>query len=298
MSSSQDQLVPNFFIGQKLLLYITGLWVLYQMRIYHTLTLRPSELFIPSTWFHRLLMPQLPSLVLGYAILILTLFTTGVLLFINLRYVFYSITKLLLTGFIVYVNVMQWSYGYLAHVGHHLLFAHLFALFIPIRHTPLTIGNEKGLSSTIISYYVGLLATFSISGLWKARDIAMKLFYPTHEIHWLNPEAAYRNGFVSYTMYDLSPGWQTSMYEVSIFWQIAFVVVTLLQIMLPLFAIHVKLHKYVVGFVLVFFISNAILIKTVFVTAPIVLIALFFPYHTLIQKFKFFAFLKSGKLVM
>lgn len=278
MTANLRLLLHNHWPAQRILMLLTAGWVVYKAIQFVDLLVRPSLLFVPSTWLHQLVLPSLPPAWLFWGVCSLAIMCIGMLLCTRHTLALRAGLSLLL----LYINLPQWSYGFLSHVGHHLILAHVLAIFLPLHCSSISETKQAALARSIQWYHGGLLSTFALSAAWKLRDVLLHQFITFETIHWLWPDAAYRNAIASFRMYDLPlDSWALQLYGSAWLWQLGFVCVSLVQLFLPVLALRARWHSWILLFLLFFFVSNGLLINTWFVASPLVFVALLFPYHWL-----------------
>ena len=270
----------NFIYGNKALLLLTVGFSVFKLINFFYLRQRPAELFIPDNYFSKLLMPHLlrPEV---YPIV--AVFSIYICFYLLVKPEHYWL-RLILTLQLLWLNMAQWSFGFFSHVAHLLLLAHLFLIFVPFKITT----NKKEaqiIAETLNWFYAGLLLTYSLSGLWKWLGLAYKLFFKPTAVHWLHPDASLFNAVVSFRNYDLEFN-LLPLFAYPLIWQAGFIIILLIQTFCILAAFQPQ-FRVGVGLALIIFHSiNAVVFVTVFITAPLVLVCLFFPYHTLSGKFR------------
>lgn len=268
----------NFIYGNQALLACTIGFILYKTGNFFILRQRPAELFSPGNYFTRLLMPALPPAGLYVPLALLALLCCTWLLGHPRAYGL----RLVLTFQLLWLHAAQWSYGVFSHVGHLLLLAHLFSVFIPF---DLARDRQEArlIHKAISWYYAGLLFTYGLSGMWKWAGLVYKLMLKPGDIHWLHPDASLLTARISFQSYDL-PFYLLPAFSWPWVWQAGFILVLLVQTGCIVAAFRLAWRPGV-GIALIFFhLINAVFFLTSFVLAPLVIACLFFPYHALFRK--------------
>ncbi len=91
------------------------------------------------------------------------------------------------------------------------------------------------------------------------------------------------NAVVSYRNYDLPIEPILKYYQYPLFWQMSFLIVLFIQLFCWLAAYRLQLRMWAGLSLIIFHAVNALFFKTVFITAPIVLLTICFPYHLFIK---------------
>ncbi|MHA6248299.1 hypothetical protein ACXYMU_10210 [Pontibacter sp. CAU 1760] len=273
--------VFNFYAGTLLLRAFSLFWLWWTFQQYQLLLRRPPALFWQPHQLLRLLMPTLPSEMAFYTVLGMAAASNGYQL---LRGRNIPLLQGLLIGCLLWLNLPQWGYGYLSHVNHTFLLAHLFLTFIPVRPSALA-KPDHYLSRSINWYYAGILFTYTLAGCWKIPALLYKTFIHSPDITWLHPDAALHTAFISHRNYDLPFHLQALFTAFPMIWQLGFVVVVYVQGTSLFAAFRQPLRLWVGLFLLLFHGLNMLVFQTYFVVASVVLVCLFLPYDVLLPRF-------------
>lgn len=252
-------------------------WLIFKGYNFHSLSARPQALFEPMHYFGKLFMPLFPSSFLFYGVILLGLITT-VLKIINDDKIF---TRIIQFVIVAWVNVFQWSFGFESAVSYTLIYVLLFSLFIPVKGY--TTQDLPSINKMIEYFFVGIFITYTFSGIWKVVGVSYKLLLKPEDVHWLSPNGALYNAVVSYRNYDLPIEPILKYYQYPLFWQMSFLIVLFIQLFCWLAAYRLQLRMWAGLSLIIFHAVNALFFKTVFITAPIVLLTICFPYHLFIK---------------
>ncbi|RIJ42632.1 hypothetical protein D1627_01890 [Pontibacter oryzae] len=268
----------NFFFGVMALRVFTLLWLFWTVKKYFLLLQRPLELFWQHNFYLNWLMPELPGKMLFLSITALAAIL-NLLQLIRLRNSAWLQLPLALC--LLWLNLPQWSYGFLSHVNHLFLLAHLFLIFIPL-HKHSWRQPDQYTSKAINWFYAGLLFTYTLAGLWKIPSILYKLLTSSPDVHWLHPDGALYNAFVSFRSYDLPLHFTKLFTAVPLVWQASFILTVYVQSISVFAAFRQQLRPWVALFLILFHVVNMLAFQTHFVVAICVLLCLFLPYDLLL----------------
>lgn len=268
----------NFFFGVMALRIFTLLWLFWTVKKYFLLLQRTPELFWQSNLYLNWLMPELPGKMLFLSITALAAIL-NLLQLIRLKSSAWLQLPLALC--LLWLNLPQWSYGFLSHVNHLFLLAHLFLIFIPLEKYSWR-QTDENTSKAINWFYAGLLFTYTLAGLWKIPSVLYKLLTSSPDVHWLHPDGALYNAFVSFRSYDLPLHFTKLFTEVPFVWQASFILTVYIQSISIFAAFRQQLRPWVALFLILFHVVNMLAFQTHFVVAICVLLCLFLPYDLLL----------------
>ena len=242
--------------------------------------LRPRDIFFYEHALPRFLMPSLPAQPIVYTLV-------GLVAACNLYQLLRVRTKVLpqlvVALSILWLNLVLWGYGFLSHINHLFVLAHLFLVFIPVSKKALQKPSVY-LHQSINWFYAGLLFTYTLAGLWKIPSLAYKLLFDPDYIHWLHPKAALVNAIVSHRSLDLDFKLASLFTSVPLLWQVGFMVMVYLQVSSIFGAFRLSLRPWVGLFLLVFHTLNMLVFKVYFEVTSITILCLFMPYDLLLRK--------------
>lgn len=276
-------LATNRKYGDMAMRLVVFGWLIFQTYTYHLMADRPEALFAPINWFDKLFMPVFPSIFVWYTICGLA-FGLNIVLFFRGENKW---SRIVLGILILWVNCIRWKYGFFSHVGHIMVLYHLLGMFLPRKDTISKEDTELADYTKATQWlYIGLLAGYTFSGIWKMIGLAYKIILQPNAINWLHPLAMKVNSIVGYQDWDEQCQGIVSMYDVLWPWQIAFILMLILQVVSVFGGIKPRLAVYIALGNILFHIINVFMIRIEFYLTPTVLLAVFFPYHLLFNKEK------------
>ncbi|TAH26076.1 MAG: hypothetical protein EAZ07_05140 [Cytophagales bacterium] len=277
----ESKIVQNTFQFSKGIYFIQFLvlaWLISKAYNYHVISDRPNSLFEPMHLFGTLFMPRFPSPILFYSVILFGVFTTVYRIFNDDK----TIIRILQLLIVVWVDVFQWSFGSDSAVAFILIYSLLFSLLIPSKLQD-DHHDKIAVNKMIEYYFLGILITYSFSGLWKVIGILYKLILKPTDVHWLSPNAALYNAVVSYRNYDSPIEPILKYYQYPLFWQMSFLIVLFVQMFCWLAAYRLSIRLWCGFSLIIFHLVNALFFQTVFITAPLVLFIICFPYHLFVK---------------
>jgi hypothetical protein len=274
----EKELVFNFFYADRCLRIFTFFWLFYQVYIYFQLQDRPKELFIQMNYFSRIFMSEFPSSAYFFSIIIIALIANG----FSIKNSSSIVNKALLLFCIMWITCLKWSYGFASHVGHFFILTHFFCLFIPAKSPDSS--NHGYHIRAIRFFFLGLMITYTISGVWKFGGLIQKLVFHPNVIHWLHPQAALVNAVSGYRFWDNQLGDLLHAYHFPIIWQILFLVTLYLQMISCIASIRLPLFYWIGLGTIIFHIHNIVFMRTEFYVTPTIIAILFCPYHLIFKK--------------
>jgi hypothetical protein len=290
---NQDSFVFNSIIAQKGLILFSVIWAIMRGYDYYTtLQKRPVELFKPLTVFGKIIVASFPHPII-YSLFLALILGSSFLLLRRTSTTYGWIIKAVFVFCLLWINSVKWSYGYNAHVGHLLLLANLYALFIPPNLNQQVSLKEQ--ATTFRWYYAGLFFTYSLSALWKLFTTSKDILSNDYSDSWLNLNATLSTAVCGHIWMDepITP-FMHFLFQFPFLWKAGFIVMTLIMLLAPLSAFKHKWFLLTSAVLIVFHIQNTIFIRAEFYAAPIALIVLTLPYHLLIRN-TYAAFLKERK---
>ncbi len=271
----------HFHHAEQTLRIFTFGWLVYQAYLYTKLSDRPDILFTPMNWFGYLFMPDFPSLSIYLSILFFTLiFNISCIIKRNDWRL-----RLLLFIHILYLNSLNWNYGFFSHVGHLFVLIHFFTIFVPVSNPSKTGILDIDTAKSIRGAYIGFMASYTISGLWKIYGLIARFTVSSDGISWLSNNAALYNSIIGHKSWDLPLDSLTvQIFTIPYLWPIMFLIMLILQLTSFLATIRLPLFFWIGFGSIGFHIFNLIFMKIEFIITPIILLILFFPYHKLFKK--------------
>ncbi|GAB3199496.1 hypothetical protein ABID22_002354 [Pontibacter aydingkolensis] len=270
----------NFFYAVQALRLFTFVWLYWTINKYQFLRQRPSKIFWYDHALPSLVMPALPAPLLFYTVVALV---AACNLYQLLRQKNHTLCQALLALGLLWLNLALWGYGFLSHINHLYLLAHLLLTFIPLSKKSLPHASVY-LHQNINWFYAGLLFTYTLSGLWKIPSLLYKLITNSGDIHWLHPQAALVNAVVGHRSLDLDFTLAPLFTEYVLFWQVSFLVVLYIQSASIFTASRQPTRPWMGLLLLIFHTVNMLFFQIYFVVASVAIICLFMPYNLLFSK--------------
>ncbi|RNI23688.1 hypothetical protein [Rufibacter latericius] len=271
--------VVDFYYAELFLRLLTFVWLYWALTKFHLYLDRPPELYEPLTLLGRLAAPVLPAKEIFWTVVALAALANFSKLFRKRA----LIPQVLLAASLLWINLVLWSYGYLPHVNHLFLLAHLFLIFVAVER-PGKNRPDQIQYATINWFYFGLLFVYTLSGLWKIAALAKKLLSSSAAVHWLRPEAALYNALVSFRDYDQPFRLAQLFVDFPGVWQLGFVATVYFLTSAVAAAWHPPLRPWVGGLLICFHLINQFAFLIFFVVACLTLLCLFFPYGAVFRQ--------------
>lgn len=270
----------NFQFGDKLLLVSTLCWLLHILYRFQLLVIRPVSIYNPRNFFSFIFIPEFPSPLLFYVAFFISFFCVIVCFIYKQNIIIRSIMSFTL----MWLSAVQWGYGHFSHVDYIFILAHVLSVFLPRK---ISDNVDVNIYSRGIAYYrAGILFTYFMAGFWKLTALAYKLISQSDDINWLHPKAVLINAIASLRGLDQAFGPLFIIFDIPYLWAVLFVIIIICQFLVVIGAFVDKAHLYVIFFSVLFHFFNAIAFHTIFVWQPLVILILFFPYHSLFDKAK------------
>ena len=266
--------IYNYKVSYYLIRIFAFVWLVLQYLIFQTDSQRPQLFYEPTVWLQKLFFPIFPNAIYFYSLL----FICGILLLISL--VKPSVVINVVCFFLIaIINLPIASYHGIGHNNHLLVLSFFLSLFLIPRKL-----EEKDYK--YVQYFqLGLLITYSLSGLWKIISIAKDVITKDPNISWIESNAAKLNTYTNYHLVDqLPPEFITKIFAYSGLWTALTIFAILMQTFSFLGAFNRKFLTVVIIFLVIFHVYNIYFVIADFTVAIFVVIILFFPYH--IFKFK------------
>ncbi|WP_066832675.1 hypothetical protein [Rufibacter ruber] len=271
----------DFFYAETAFRAFTFLWLYWAMAKFELLLERPRVLYTPMNAIAESIAPVLPAKPAFWAVLCVAAVA-------NLAKIFCRQTvwlQGLLVGCLLWANLVLWGYGFLSHINHVFLLAHLFLVWVAVEK-PSNNPPSREQFQTINWFYLGLLFTYTLAGLWKVGALGRKLLMSSGDVHWLKPEAALYNALVSFRDYDQPFPYAQLFLGYPWVWQVGFVLVVYLQVASVFAAWRPALRPWVGFFLVCFHLLNQFAFLIFFKVTCLVLLCLFFPYSWLLPAYR------------
>ena len=261
--------VFNFKVSYYLFRIFTLLWLHEQVQFFNRFTKRAHELYEPTVWFQKIVMPVFPSDLLYYFVVFLT---AGLLIFSLFR--FSVLINILLFFLVAYISLPVVAYRGVSHTNHILILSYFFSVFL----NPRKLEDQD--YKYVQIYYLGLLITYSLAGFWKLVSATKDLVTANPEISWFETNAAKYNTMLNYMIVDeKTPLWMLKVYEYENLWIAVTIIGIVLQTLCFLGAFSRKYLTFCLLFLLTFHFYTVYFVIADLRIMKYGLIVLFFPYH-------------------
>lgn len=266
----------NFYYAEKLLRVLIYVWLVYQLYLYSRLMERPEELFFPMNFFGKVFMPDFPTLVIFGLVVLVSALTNTFCLFRNGNIP----AKAILAFTILYINTLNWNYGFFSHVGHLFVLVNLFMVFVKVPQPNKESVRNPEIAESVKWAFIGFMGTYSMAGIWKVVGLGVRATITPEGISWLNNDAALYNAVAGFKSWDLSlDSVFIDVFTIPYIWPILFLGMLNLQLFSFLAAVRLPLFFWVGSGTIIFHIFNMVFMKIIFFLTPFLILILFFPYH-------------------
>ncbi len=252
---------------------VFGLYWLFRQYIeYLRISQWPKEIYEPFLGVQRVLFSEYPShflyasiLILCAVFLVITLFRQSWML---------NLCIFLLMAVINFPISLNFSVG---HNNHLVILGYFMAIFL----LPEKMNREKDYR-WVQYFYLGLLTTYSMAGMFKFLGMAKNIVLHSGKITWIERNAAKINSLDNYWMADVNvPEWMLHLYAYENLWVIVTVMAIVFQAASFLGAFNRTFLTVTMAFLYTFHWYTDFFVLADFKDAKnFVLIALF-PYHLL-----------------
>ncbi|WHF51659.1 hypothetical protein QGN23_14735 [Chryseobacterium gotjawalense] len=261
--------VFNFRVSYFLFRVFTLFWLCQQLDFFYKFSKRATELYEPTVWFQRIIMPVFPAAYLYYS----AAFVMAVFIVFSL-FRFSILVNSLLFFLAAYISLPVVSYNGLSHTNHILILSYFFSIFL----NPKKLADED--YKYVQIYYLGLLITYSLAGFWKLVSAGKDLITANPETSWFETNAAKFNSMLNYAIVDQElPHWMLKIYEYENLWIVITIVGIVLQALCFLGAFSRKYLTFCLVFLLMFHFYTVYFVIADLRIMKYGLIVLFFPYH-------------------
>jgi hypothetical protein len=259
---------------------LTLVWLVYVLNNYSVINQRPHELFAPINYFGALFMPSFPSPPIYYSVGLIALLLTLSILF----YKDHFLMRIILSFCLLWLHTLKWSFGFQSSAAHIFMLSHIFSIFIPFYSIFKERANEQILKS-IQWVYLGVLLTYTYSGIWKWIGLGYKLIIQSEDANWLSPHGPLYNAIIEYRQNDLifKHAW---IFQYQLFWQVSFLTMSFILTFCSFAAFRQQLRVWVGIALIIFHLVNSLVFNINFYNAPLVLACLFFPYDLIFKNIK------------
>ncbi|MGA9211811.1 hypothetical protein [Kaistella sp.] len=261
--------VFNFKVSYYLFRIFTLFWLFEQVNFFKIFAKRPSDLYEPTIWLQKIVMPVFPSDFLYYSVVFVT-----VLMLVYSLFRFSVLVNISLFFLVAYISLPVIAYRGVGHHNHVLILSYFFSIFL----NPKKLEDED--YKYVQIYYLGLLITYSLAGFWKLVSIARDWITANPETSWFETNAAKYNSMLNYFIVDEKlPQWMFKMYEYENLWIVITIIGIVLQALCFLGAFSRKYLTFCLVFLVAFHFYNVYFVLADWRSMKYGLIVLFFPYH-------------------
>lgn len=261
--------VFNFKVSYYLFRIFTLFWLFEQVQFFKIFTKRAHELYEPTVWLQKIVMPVFPPELLYYFVVFLT---AGLLIFSLFR--FSVFINILLFFLVAYISLPVVAYHGVNHTNHVLILSYFFSLFL----NPRKLKDQD--YNYVQIYYLGLLMTYSLAGFWKLVSATKDLVTANPDISWFETNAAKYNTMLNYMIVDeKTPLWMLKVYDYENLWIVVTIIGIVLQALCFLGAFSRKYLTFCLLFLLTFHFYTVYFVIADLRIMKYGLIVLFFPYH-------------------
>ena len=261
--------VFNFKVSYFLFRVFTLFWLLEQLNFFNRFAKRADELYQPTVWIQKIVMPTFPSELVYYFFI----FVTACFLILSL-FRYSVIINILLFFLVSYISLPVVAYRGVSHTNHVLILSYFFSMFL----NPMKL-KERDYKYVQI-YYLGILITYSLAGFWKLVSATKDFVTSNPEISWFETNAAKYNTMFNYMIIDeKAPHWILKIYDFENLWVGVTIIGIVLQTLCFLGAFSRKYLTFCLLFLVTFHFYTVYFVIADLRIMKYGLIVLFFPYH-------------------
>ncbi|CAD7800816.1 hypothetical protein CHRY9390_00684 [Chryseobacterium aquaeductus] len=261
--------VFNFKVSYYLLRIFGLYWLCVQYFKFKNLRERPVELNEPVFWLQKIIFPEYPSQLFFISLLIIYALVL-VWSFLKPAYIL-NVFIFLLTAIIS----LPISANYGVHHDNHLI---ILGFFLSIFLLPKKLESKD--YKLIQYFYLGILSTYTMAGMWKIIGTAKNIIKQTDKVIWIDKNAAKLNTYDNYYRADeLIPDWMKEIYAYENVWVILTVGGIFCQFLCFLGAFNRKLLTFFMIFLFIFHWYTMKFVLADFEAANYFILVILFPYH-------------------
>lgn len=261
--------IYNFAVSYYLIRLFTIFWIGRQISVYVKFSQRPQEFYEHTVWMQKLLMREYPSPEIYFSVIFITV---ALLIYSLFKFsIWVNILLFLLTAYITLASV---GYIGLGHNNHVLVLTYFFSIFL--NHKKMKTEDYRAVEI----FYLGILITYSLAGLWKLVSVTKNFITENPEISWFERDAAKYNSMLNYFIIDQKmPIWMLEFYQYKELWIFLTIFGIICQTSCFLGAFNRKILNLVLIFLVSFHLYTAYFVIADWGIMKYGLIVLFFPYH-------------------
>lgn len=254
------------------LLLLTILWLVLRVETWGRIVLRPEASYEPIMWLGRLVFPVLPHPVIWYGMVGIA-FAAVIACLFRPRWL---LSRLILAASLLLVITPELGFGHVEHVNHLFLLAHVYSVFRPLGR-PRSIRQAESHASGYTWFLLGLLAVYTVSGLWKVVDMTIRdVLKPG--VTWLHSDGMLSSSIAAMRNLDLPMAVPNYIETIAWVFPIGYVFLTFVFCASFVAAFRRPLLVLVVPVIVVFHLLNALTLYALFLSTTIVATVLLLPY--------------------
>lgn len=261
--------VFNFKVSYYMMRIFGLYWLVTQFLKFSILKSRPTELNEPVFLLQKIIFPEYPETWM-FATLVLTCGALFIWTFLRPSYIL-NVIIFLLT---VLVS-LPISANYGVHHDNHLM---ILGFFLSIFLLPKTLESKD--YKLIQYFYLGLLMTYTMAGMWKIMGTLKNLIKQTDKVIWIEKNAAKLNTYDNYYRADeIIPEWIMNLYAYENLWVAVTVLGIIMQFLCFIGAFNRKLLTFFMIFLYIFHLYTMKFVLADFEGANYFILVALFPYH-------------------
>lgn len=278
--------VFNFKVTYYVMRIFGLYWLVTQFSKFSILKSRPKELNEPVFLLQKVIFPEYPETWM-FASLVIICGALFMWTFFKSSYILNMIIFLLTVLISLPISA---NYG--VHHDNHLI---ILGFFLSIFLVP---KNLESKDYKLIQYfYLGLLMTYTMAGMWKIIGTLKNLIKQTNKVIWIDKDAAKLNTYDNYYRADeIIPEWMTNLYAYENLWIAVTVLGIITQFLCFLGAFNRKILTFFMTFLYIFHLYTMKFVLADFEGANYFILVVLFPYHMFAPFIKGKFFQKSLKV--
>lgn len=265
----QQLTVFNFKVSYYMIRIFGLYWLANQFLKFSVLKNRPLELNEPVFWLQKLIFPEYPDTTV---FIILCLACASLFVWTVLKPSYILNIFIFLLAILISLPISA-NYG-VHHDNHLIILGFFLSIFLLPKHL------EAKDYKLVQYFYLGLLMTYTMAGMWKILGTAKNLIKHTDKVIWIDKNAAKLNTYDNYYRADqIIPEWMMNLYAYENLWVVVTVLGIATQFLCFLGAFNRKLLTFFMVFLFIFHLYTMKFVLADFETANYFILVAFFPYH-------------------
>ncbi|HTF82045.1 MAG TPA: hypothetical protein VL947_09980 [Cytophagales bacterium] len=264
-----ERRVYDYQVGVRLFYVVTLIWIAHKMVQLEALSLRSPSLIKPVHWYGKLIhvLPWSPYLLYSIAAMAIA---------VCIYFIFRQGSNIWLQGSLLFIvmtfNTLKLSLGYMDHVDHLFMLAHVFLLSY----------NPQHINALYVKYFqFGLLFTYTIAGLWKCLTLVVKLLF-TSEMTWIHPQALYYQTYLFHEEVQKNmPSWMEAFLSAGFLPTVLVLTTIVIETCAVLALIKYRWLRYYLLWILAFHLFNLVFFGINFQYAALTACCFLFPFSAL-----------------